>query len=202
MGVWSWLSATQQNALRPRALEGRHWMLTPWRDLEVVHAVQRPLLAPEILQLRIQRGFGSTSAQPMIDAAVSIKSTDRVDVMAGWHEPAAADPGTPGTDRARTDRGYSVKITDGTTFAGEPEHLTPQPDRIRAGQMRDHAAAKRHEFNDTRYRRIEYWLEATSRFREYMPAAPTGGEPGALGLAGCPHRGPRSQDRRGRSGRS
>ena len=29
---------------------------------------------------------------------------------------------------------------------------------------------KVHEFHDTRYRRIEYWLEATTKFREFMPA--------------------------------
>ena len=30
---------------------------------------------------------------------------------------------------------------------------------------------KAHEFHDTRYRRIEYWFDATTRFREYLPAS-------------------------------
>jgi hypothetical protein len=30
-------------------------------------------------------------------------------------------------------------------------------------------ARKQHELKDTRYRRIEYWLEGTTRFREYLP---------------------------------
>jgi len=33
------------------ALDGRHWMLTPWTDLTVVHGVQRPLLDPTSLTL-------------------------------------------------------------------------------------------------------------------------------------------------------
>ena len=28
---------------------------------------------------------------------------------------------------------------------------------------------KAHEFHDTRYRRIEYWFDATTRFREFLP---------------------------------
>ena len=33
------------------------------------------------------------------------------------------------------------------------------------------SATRMHEFNDTRYRRIEYQLKATTRFREYLPPA-------------------------------
>ena len=33
----------------------------------------------------------------------------------------------------------------------------------------DLTTQKFHEFHDTRYRRIEYWLQATTKFREYLP---------------------------------
>ena len=56
-------------------------MLTPWTVIEAVHAVQRPLLAPEFTSLSIhERQLGQTSARPLIHARCSIDSTDRLDL--------------------------------------------------------------------------------------------------------------------------
>jgi hypothetical protein len=178
MAVWQWLTPAERQKLRPLADRGRHWLLTPWRTLELVHAVQKPLIAPE-LDVRVQRGFGETSARPSFDATVSLKSTDRVDLQAEWHEPGDDPAKKVGEDRTRSDTAFAVKITDEQSYAmrnldprftGIPEHEILGPDRIRAGGIiHDLVQAKLHEFHDTRYRRIEYWLEGTTRFREYMP---------------------------------
>src|SRR5262249_42514680 len=54
---------------------------------------------------------------------------------------------------------------------GFPEFLPQGVDLIGVGgNLHDRIAKKLHEFHDTRYRRIEYWLEATTKFREFMPA--------------------------------
>lgn len=178
LAVWQWLTPAERQKLSPLADRGRHWMLTPWRTLELVHALQKPLIDPE-LDVRIQRGLGETSARPSFDATVSLKSTDRVDLQAEWHEPSDDPAKKLGEDRPRSDTAFPVKITDEKSYAmrnldpkftGIPEHQILGPDRIRAGGIiHDHVQAKLHEFHDTRYRRIEYWLEATTRFREYMP---------------------------------
>jgi hypothetical protein len=177
MSIWNWLPAAEQAKQRARARRGRHWMLTPWRTLELVHAVQKPLISPTI-DVRITRGFGQTSAQPNFLATVSLKSTDRVDLQAEWHEPEDI-PAKPAEDRSRSDTAFAVKTTDERSYAsrlanpkftGIPEHEIVGPDRIRAGGIfHDLVQPKVHEFHDTRYRRIEYWLEATTSFREYMP---------------------------------
>ena len=82
-----------------------------------------------------------------------------------------------GADLARDDHAFSVKITDPLSYrtklddpqaGGFPEHEIAGTDMITVGGNGDVTVTKRHEFNDTRYRRIEYWLEATTRFREYM----------------------------------
>jgi hypothetical protein len=55
-----------------------------------------------------------------------------------------------------------------------------QTDQIQFGNLIDRPfSVKRHEFHDTRYRRIEYWLEGTTKFREFMPPGLLlkGGEP-------------------------
>ncbi|MEP6810778.1 MAG: hypothetical protein ABI992_11085, partial [Chthoniobacterales bacterium] len=69
------------------------------------------------------------------------------------------------------DHAFGVKITEPKSYAGTPEFFLVADDVVRVGgYFHDRVATKVHEFNDTRYRRIEYWLDATTKFREFMPA--------------------------------
>ncbi|MDK2744428.1 MAG: hypothetical protein NDI90_16120 [Nitrospira sp. BO4] len=182
MGVFQWLAAADQNAQRDRALSGQHWMLTPWTLVEVVHAVQRPLLNPDFVALSIlDRSFGETSALPLAQVRCNIDSTDRLDLYGEWHEPSddpLKDSQGP-VDRHRRDVAFQVKITGPQHYAlnngispGTPEHTISSSDMIGInGAVHQRIAAKAHEFHDTRYRRIEYWFDATSRFREFLPGS-------------------------------
>jgi hypothetical protein len=172
LGVWNWLTTTQQATLEKRALKGQHWMLTPWRTIELVHAVQRPLITPDINKITVGRGGGDTFAVPHFLATCSIKSTDHLDLLAEWNEPVEdLAQAAAGANRSRNDHAFAVKITDEQSYAGTPDFLLEGTDLVRAGgAFHDRVARKVHEFNDTRYRRIEYWLEATTKFREFMPA--------------------------------
>jgi len=180
LAVWSWLTDADRASLERLAREGQHWMLTPWRTVELVHAVQKPLIAPD-LKLQLDRFYGETFASPHFTARVSLATTDRVDLRAEWNEPLD-DPAAPlGQNRPKTDEAFSVKITEARFYAsalddpahtGVPDHEVVGADLIRAGgRFHDLVQPKYHELGDTRYRRIEYWLEATTSFREYMPAS-------------------------------
>jgi hypothetical protein len=172
LGVWNWLADPQKSALEERALNGQHWMLTPWRTLELVHAVQRPLITPEILKITVNRGSAATHALPNFVAKCSIKSTDHLDLLAQWNEPVEDLAQSVGDNRPRTDHAFAVKITDELAYSGKPDYKLEGSDLVRAGGMlHDLVTPKIHEFNDTRYRRIEYWLEATTKFREFLPAS-------------------------------
>jgi hypothetical protein len=183
MGIWNWI-ASPNDLLEKLALGGQHWMLTPWRTLEVVHAVQKPLIAPEMSKLTVQRAYSWTGARPAFVATCSIKSTDRLDLLSEWHEPRddpAGDSEEIQIDLARGDPAFSIKVVDPKSYAlkilghqhgGFADHMTIGEDLISVNIIgHDFALSKTHEFHDTRYRRIEYWLEATTRFREYMPAS-------------------------------
>lgn len=172
LGVWDWLNPSQKQAVEQMALNGQHWMLTPWRNVELVHAVQKPLITPEILKHSIDRQFGSTYALPNVVATCSIKSTDHIDLLAEWNEPFE-DIALPasGVNRPRTDHAFGVKITDAKTYNSQHEYHLEATDVVRfGGFFHDMIGQKIHEFHDTRYRRIEYSLSATSKFREFMPA--------------------------------
>jgi hypothetical protein len=181
LAVWNWLTSAQQTqtikidgratTLERLVREGQHWMLTPWRNLELVHAVQRPLISPVMTRLVVDRPDSATFALPNFTSACSIASTDRIDLRANWNEPFEDAAVNVLENRPRIDHAFSIKITDAKAYAGSPDYLLEGPDLIRAGGFfHDRIAKKVHEFHDTRYRRIEYWLEATTKFREFMPA--------------------------------
>ncbi|MEN0037443.1 MAG: hypothetical protein AAGC78_10250 [Cellvibrio sp.] len=175
MGLWQWLDEAAQQKIAKATLDGRSWLFTPWQEIDLVHAVQRPLIQPDIRSIYIDRNIGSTFAIPRLFANCSLKSTDRLDLQATWHEPMnGSDVG----DVKREDMAFQVKITDIKDFLADQhalrDHSLPSeehgPDVIGINKPRtDFESEKRHEFGDTRYRRIEYRLNATTRYREYLP---------------------------------
>ena len=205
LGVLRWLfdspayqamSSGVRTKLRQRIFGGQHWMLTPWRDLELVHAVQRPLLPPQAVKqsgkpmFLVDRNLGATHAVPRFIALTHIGSTERLDLMAQWHEPRA-HTADGSRDVPRHDRAYSVRLMP----QGEYDYDSPLGAQMQALELkpnliavppfgtanrfnvpvpagvdeRRHGHEQVHEFRDTRYRRIEYWLTGTTRFREYLP---------------------------------
>jgi len=180
LGVWRWIPAAARTAaLARQARAGRLWALTPWREVDVVHAVQRPLLRPTMTELILDRPRDATFVRPGIDARVHRATTDRVALHARWHDPRDAEGSVAPSSARRDDVAFTVRVTDPQGYGGAADHVVPDPadeNRIALGGVKPaiemHAQnvhALTHELGDTRYRRIEYHLVATSRFREYMP---------------------------------
>lgn len=184
MGVWNWIPAARRTAALERAAKnGALWTLTPWRELDIVHPVQRPLLAPNINKVAVERMEASTFVTPAVDADTHCMSTDRVDLHATWHDPHDSPNSVAPRDESKSDLPFSIKITDPQGYAGLVEHLLPDPtnpNRIVFGpnslskEKQAMLINKVHDFGDTRYRRVEYHLVATTRFREYMPKGELG----------------------------
>jgi hypothetical protein len=231
-GVLDWcrstLSAAQADEVAAAITESRHWMTTPWRTIELVHAVQQPLAAP-LLELELpnapdfRRDREATAAALSGFVRLDIPSTARLDLVADWDE-VVDDPNFP-LDVAAMVKGvhasvFSIALPEpfGTPWGTEidlflkqhdetliefhtatPEQETPEQIRQRlltrsrqAGitvQEQHHLAAaaahieelRRHEFGDTRYRRVQYQMIASSRFREYFDPAMTARDGQQLG---------------------
>ena len=148
LGIFALLDEADQDRQRERALSGQHWMLTPWTTIEVVHAVQRPLIAPAMTTLTIvERKPGETFARPFVFATCSVDSTDRLDLHGEWHEPVDTPPAgeepTAPADRRRHEIAFQVKVTAPRDYAdGKGPHRRrmagaqlrrPEPDRPQPG---------------------------------------------------------------------
>lgn len=181
MGVWNWVPKDKQTAiLKQRAQVGRLWPLTPVRELEIVHAVQRPLLKPDIVNMVLSRGAGDTWVRPTVLAECHRNTTVKVDFRGAWNDPRDNPASAGPTDQSKVATPFSIKITDPQGYGGLVEHLVPDgfDDRIVFGELKKKdettlplLTPKVHDFGDTRYRRVEYHLTGTTRFREYMPEA-------------------------------
>ena len=72
--------------LESTVLSGQHWMLSPPRNLELVHAVQQPVDAPVLEKILPERDYGDTTADLNARFTVHGESTDFVELQAAWTE--------------------------------------------------------------------------------------------------------------------
>lgn len=180
LGVWDWMrrrfGGQVAPALEALAEAGRHWMLTPDREIRLYHPVQKPLVTPEFLVLTAGRAplrlvdgkpVGNTDARISGRTPVHAKSTEKLDLAGRWNE--ASDP--------LAEPGPLVRPASGA--AGEQKlRRLDAPGGLTSFSFR-------HDFGDTRYRRVTYRMDATTRFREFMPE-PIRSDPAQLMVGSAP----------------
>lgn len=143
LAVRHWVDVAFGVEVRDQVLTGTQPHLTPAHRLTLVHAVQRPLIAP-VVPISVSRAVGETSATlvttdvPVVDAA----STARVELLATWADATS----TPATAPAQTLVLASVPVP----WPAEWPAIT-------------------HPFGDTRRRQVSYQPRAISRFGDYFP---------------------------------
>jgi hypothetical protein len=170
-GVWKWTedqtpAPPNLPAVKTSALAGQHWAHMPWRDMTLLHAVQKPLAAPTITVAVAQKKLGETfavitGATPGDDGLIAVDwaSTGRVQLLARWIDPIDADDPalSAPTSQEQNSHVCEIEVAEGI----DPVHI------IDAGT----GSAPKHEFHDTKYHRVEYLPVAVTRFREYFPSA-------------------------------
>ena len=183
-GVWNWAN---QPAFGPlgapviaAAETGQHWMLSPVRTLEVVHAVQKPVLAPTFgapvvpggapapWPVTTSRGAGALTASLSFASRVHLNSTRQLEVYADWLEPvdAIGPAGPTAAPHAAQSLVRPVTDADFLNAAGDA------PAAWIAGQpvsTRDLSVSDAQSFADARARLLSLKVAAVSRYREYMP---------------------------------
>jgi hypothetical protein len=137
------------------ALAGRHWMLTPWREVTLVHAVPRPI-DPPAADIKLSRNIHDTFVDHEGVLQVHGRSTASVDIEASWLETQDL-PSRPLPE-------------DGKSSPAAPQsaHAYQVPVEYGVDKVQ---YARRHELHDTRHRIVTYKPIATTRYKEYFPAA-------------------------------
>ena len=162
--------------LRDIATQGRHWMISPARELELTHVVQQPVEAPAIEKMRGDRDYDQTSAYIHANVKVHGNSTLKIDLQARWKEvidlPHHVEP--EWHDKSGEINDVGVKYHDKQIKKGSfPEVQTKvQPAKKNAPVMvyavsLDQAALVQ-QFEDTRHRRVSYTAVGASRYQDYF----------------------------------
>jgi hypothetical protein len=161
-GLGQFLVNPDKNAMAA----GQYWSVTPAVQLELVYAVQKPLLTPEFSFVSPARGAGDTFAGIIGDLTYSPKSTSTMDVLATWGEPVddpvrnlpLQGPGTPNP---------SLRETVNSPVATAPSDTVPLPSADTQDFTATDRFSLRHEFFDTKHRNVTYQAVATSQFTEF-----------------------------------
>ena len=171
MGPWRSLppSVRGNPDVAEAAADGWLWGLSPFEDVTLVHAVDRPLQAPRPILLLPLRAAGATHMHLFGAVELHGLSTDGLVAEAKWTDrvddltlPQWQDLPVSATAFRTPIRPYEDLALLGTADA---EAVLPT-----VGKVAAHNA--RHEFGDTRHRRVDYRFRASTRFREYFRAAP------------------------------
>jgi hypothetical protein len=169
-------SAGERKFVETMAIMGVHWMLTPYRSLVLVHATQQPVCTPKLQKVSYNsRAAGETHAD--LDAAVQLHgaSSGKFEVVAEWSE-WVDDINQPAPKRVQHKAHLAEvplpenAINNFMLAAMAEAHKPPVGNAFGSGDSQ-RLKGNRHEFGDTKFRLVRYKLEATTRFREYLPPA-------------------------------
>jgi len=170
MGAWRSLppSVRDNPDVVEAAADGWLWGLSPFEDVMLVHAVDRPLEAPRPIRLMPVRAEGATHVHLFGAIDLHGPSTDSLTAEAAWTDrvddlslPQWQDLPTSATAFRTHVRPYEDVALLGNADA---ESVLPT-----VGKISVHNA--RHELGDTRHRRVDYRFRASTRFREYFRPA-------------------------------
>lgn len=154
MARWHGMSNTGRNNTKLNGYQ--HWMLTPFRTMVLVHAVEKPIRPARFVSLYAVRNTGKTFAMlggGIID--LHTESTGELEVRARWRD--FVDDPTSDQDPYTVDK--DGHVADRRVDYGEaPVRFPPKVDTLLP-----------HEFGDTKHRWVYYHLIGTTRYREYFP---------------------------------
>ncbi|QIM20607.1 hypothetical protein G7075_04680 [Phycicoccus sp. HDW14] len=176
MGVWRSLAdeLTGNADVREAAADGLLWALTPGEEVQLVHAVPRPVSAPRPTVIVPFRAPGSVLASLVGGVEVHGPSTEKLTASLAW------------TDLV-DDVTLAAPVLRDSTTAGFEVAVRPQ-DRILPLWLADQAMtlpgwegvvlrSTAHPMPDTRHHVVRYRFRASTRFREYFAPELIAGDP-------------------------
>ncbi|MFD9857612.1 hypothetical protein [Streptomyces alboflavus] len=144
---WTDLPERDKAFVTRASADGENWMLTPWVELTLVHAVEKPVHPPELSELGSARQAEQTAARLTGELNSHAGSSGHVELDAHWSE-WLDDVTQPAPTRID---GHTHLEDITLEYADDVEQVS-----------------RTHEFGDTRHRNVRYTPTAVTRFREYF----------------------------------
>ncbi|GHC67907.1 hypothetical protein [Streptomyces flavofungini] len=144
---WTDLPERDKTFVTRASADGENWMLTPWVELTLVHAVEKPVHPPELSDLGSVREAEQTAARLTGRLTSHAESSGHVELDAHWSEWL--------DDVTQT---APSRIDGHTHLEDITLEYTDDVEQVR----------RTHEFGDTRHRNVRYTPTAVTRFREYF----------------------------------
>jgi len=174
-GILNWMREGEKRTLmRDLALFGANWLLTPFRDLTLVHATQQPVYEPVFKDnpLVFDREPGSHDLKFPVNTNIHLHgpSTGKFEVEAEWTE--WVDDLTKDGPELKTFKGQLGEIRLAENHRDDftlKEAVDEQWADLVGVDTEKKQRADIHALGDTRFRLIKYRIRATTRFREYLP---------------------------------
>jgi hypothetical protein len=180
LGLWRTWPAVITNlaAIREAAYDGYIWGLTPKEDVRLVHAVPRPVQAPRPVHVGPFRPADATYSSLLGGVHLHGPSTEQLTLEATWTD-FVDDPALPRhEERAAKGIGFVTPVVEAQRLAILfPADFLPNGDLDWTPDPTIRLHANRHEWGDTKHRRVAYRVRASTRFREYFPPALLTGDP-------------------------
>lgn len=151
MGIWNWIHRPN-NKLKKFAENGCHWMMTPFRELSLVHAVQKPLQKPLIKSIIGKKEIYHTFAEIQATFDIHSKSTGKITLLARWSDPVDY----PEQPEPSTEDNNAIAFEMVIDENESNKKILPVTS----------CSSHKHEFGNTHFHRVKYHLNATSRFTD------------------------------------
>jgi hypothetical protein len=164
------------------SIQGRNWLMTPFREITLIHATVQPVGRPACQSLETQRNYGQTSATLYGQYEIHGHSTSKVELMANWQEPVdnlnepepkVIEGRAQVLELAVTPEMKSISFTpkpeQSRTEDSDSQRQVPRP-MVTSLAVVPRIPVYKHEFGDTKFRRVNYSLISTTRYQEQFPA--------------------------------
>ncbi len=169
------------NKLRTLSIQGRNWLMTPFREITLIHATLQPVGIPRSRFMTAERQLGQTSAVLFGEFEIHGPSTSKAELLASWQEPVDyIHESGPRTIQGKA-HVLEFKIDPGMnllTLTPGDQASTPSKSGQSQLQFKPPVTAMaparrqpvyRHEFGDTKFRRVNYRLVCATRYMEQFP---------------------------------
>ena len=168
--------------IRTISAQGKNWLMTPFGELTLIHATVQPVGRPVCSSLEAQKNYGQTSAILYGQYEIHGHSTSKVELLANWEEPV--DNLNEPEPKVIEGKAQVLELT--VTPEMKSISFTPRPGESRAEDSDNQRQVPspmitsrvvvpgipvyKHEFGDTKFRRVNYSLISTTRYQEQFPA--------------------------------